>query len=142
MALSGFPTGIFTYIQEFQGFISPGVLAAFAFGFIVKRAPGRAGVAALIVNVVIYGFLLICFSGYDLFNNLGTTISTIAFLNRMAISFGVILAVMIILTLAKPLSEPKTLPVREEFDMRPAPSVVWLGGAVIVITLALYAIFW
>jgi SSS family solute:Na+ symporter len=142
IALSGFPTGIFTYIQEFQGFISPGVLAAFAFGFIVKRAPGQAGVAALIVNVVIYGFLLICFSGYDFFNNLGTTISTIAFLNRMAISFGVILAVMIILTLAKPLSEPKTLPIREEFDMRPAPSVVWLGAAVIVITLALYAIFW
>ena len=142
VALSGFPTGIFTYIQEFQGFISPGVLAAFAFGFVVKRAPGRAGVAALIVNVVVYGFLLICFSGYDLFNNVGMTIGKIAFLNRMAISFGVILLIMIILTIAKPLSEPKTFPVREEFDMRPTPSVVWLGGVVIAATLALYIIFW
>jgi solute:Na+ symporter, SSS family len=31
--------GIFTYIQEFQGFISPGVLAAFLFGLIVKKLP-------------------------------------------------------------------------------------------------------
>jgi len=28
--------GIFTYLQEFQGFISPGILAAFAFGLIFK----------------------------------------------------------------------------------------------------------
>ncbi|MBA7668961.1 Sodium/glucose cotransporter [subsurface metagenome] len=142
VALSGFPTGIFTYIQEFQGFISPGVLAAFAFGFIVKRAPGPAGAAALIVNVVVYGFLLICFSGYDLFNNLGTTIGKIAFLNRMAITFVVILVTMFVITKLKPLPEPRVMPVREEFDMRPAPSVVWLGALVIVITLALYVIFW
>ena len=142
IALSGFPTGIFTYIQEFQGFISPGVLAAFAFGFIVKRAPGSAGVAALIVNVVVYGILLIFFSGYEVFNKLGVTYGQIAFLNRMAVSFGVVLAVMIIITLVKPLTEPRTLPVREEFDMRPTPAVAWLGGVVIAVTLILYVIFW
>ncbi|MGH7598933.1 MAG: hypothetical protein ACREOI_21470 [bacterium] len=49
---------------------------------------------------------------------------------------------MTALTLAKPLSTPATLPVREEFDMRPAPAVVWLGTTVIVLTLALYVIFW
>jgi SSS family solute:Na+ symporter len=142
IALSGFPTGIFTYIQEFQGFISPGVLAAFVFGFIFKRAPGSAGVAALIVNPIIYGLLLVFFSTYEVFDKLGTTITQLAFLNRMAVSFGVVLAVMIILTIAKPLSEPKALPVREEFDMKPAPSVLWLGVLVIVVTLTLYVIFW
>jgi SSS family solute:Na+ symporter len=142
LTLSGFPTGIFTYIQEFQGFISPGVLAAFAFGFIVKRAPGSAGVAALIVNLVVYGLLLIFFSGYEVFNNLGIAYGQIAFLNRMAISFGVVLAVMIIITLAKPLAEPRTLPVREGFDMRPTPVVAWLGALVIAVTLILYVIFW
>lgn len=29
--------GIFTYIQEFQGYISPGILAAFIFGILVKK---------------------------------------------------------------------------------------------------------
>jgi len=121
--------GIFTYIQEFQGYISPGILATFIFGLIVKRAPSAAGVTGLIITVPIYGFLQWRFG-------------EIAFLNRMAITFGVVLLVMLIITLVRPLSEPKVMPTREDFDMRPAPSIVWLGGLVIVVTIALYIIFW
>ncbi len=121
--------GIFTYIQEFQGYISPGILAVFVFGMIFKRAPAAAGVTGLILTVPIYGFLQLQF-GY------------IAFLNRMAITFVIILIVMGIITKLKPLAEPKVMPVREEFDMRPAPSVVWLGAIVIAITIVLYIIFW
>jgi len=140
--LRGFPKGIFTYIQEFQGFISPGILAAFLFGFIVKRAPAAAGVAALIGSFVIYSLLFVFFSGYEFLNDLGLTIYEIAFLNRIAITFVVVLIMMQIITMIKPLSEPKELPVREGFDMEPAKSVVWLGAGVIVVTLVLYVIFW
>jgi SSS family solute:Na+ symporter len=121
--------GIFNYIQEFQGFLSPGVLAAFVFGLFVHRAPASAGVSALVLCPILYGFLLIFFP-------------EVAFLNRIAITFIVIIAVMTVITMSKPLPKPMTLPVREQFDMRPAPSVVWLGTTVIVVTLALYVIFW
>jgi SSS family solute:Na+ symporter len=121
--------GIFTYIQEFQGYISPGILAVFVFGMIFKRAPAAAGVTGLLLTVPVYGFLQWQFG-------------EIAFLNRMAITFVVILVTMFVITKLKPLPEPRVMPVREEFDMRPAPSVVWLGALVIVITLALYVIFW
>jgi SSS family solute:Na+ symporter len=121
--------GIFNYIQEFQGFLSPGVLAAFVFGLFIHRAPASAGVSALVLCPILYGFLLIFFP-------------EIAFLNRIAITFLVIIAVMTVITMSKPLSKPMTLPVREQFDMRPAPSVVWLGTTVIVVTLALYVVFW
>jgi len=121
--------GIFTYIQEFQGYISPGILAVFVFGMIFKRAPAIAGVTGLILTVPIYGFLHWQFG-------------EVAFLNRMAITFVVILIVMGLITRARPLAEPKVMPVREEFDMRPAPSVVWLGAIVIAITIALYIKFW
>jgi SSS family solute:Na+ symporter len=121
--------GIFNYIQEFQGFLSPGVLAAFVFGLFVHRAPASAGVSALVLCPILYGFLLIFFS-------------EIVFLNRIAITFLAIIAVMTAITVSKPLSMPMTLPVREQFDMRPAPAVVWLGTTVIVVTLALYVIFW
>jgi SSS family solute:Na+ symporter len=121
--------GIFTYIQEFQGYISPGILAVFVFGMIFKRAPAAAGVTGLLLTVPVYGFLQWQFG-------------EIAFLNRMAITFVVILVTMFVITKIKPLAEPKVMPVREEFDMRPAPSVLWLGGVVIVATLALYVIFW
>jgi len=49
---------------------------------------------------------------------------------------------MAVITIYRPLAKPKVMPVREEFDMRPTPSVWWLGIAVIAITIALYVIFW
>lgn len=121
--------GIFHYIQEFQGYISPGILAAFVFGFIVKKAPAASGVAALLVSVPVYGFLQWQFG-------------SIAFLNRMAITFIIILLTMSIITLLKPLEQPKQMPVNEDFDMRPAPSVLWLGGAVILAVIGFYIVFW
>jgi SSS family solute:Na+ symporter len=121
--------GIFTYIQEFQGFISPGVLAAFLFGLVVKKAPPSAGVTALVLNFILYGILLIWFS-------------EIAFLNRMAISFIIVIIAMAAITWFKPLTQPIELPVRQNFDMHADPLVKWLGAVVILITLILYAIFW
>ncbi|MFC2084347.1 solute:sodium symporter family transporter [Bacteroidota bacterium] len=121
--------GIFNYIQEFQGFVSPGILAAFVFGIIVKKAPPLAGKAALILSPVFYGIQLYFFSN-------------IAFLNRMAITFGLILIFMLVITLLMPLEKPKEMPVRKDIDMRPSKSVLWMGILVIVITLILYVIFW
>jgi solute:Na+ symporter, SSS family len=120
--------GIFNYIQEFQGFISPGILAAFVFCMVFKRTPPAAGVAALVLTVPIYGIL--------------AAFSEMAFLNRMAVTFAAVLLIMGAITMIKPLKEPKELPVREDFDMRPSPSVLWLGIGVIVVTAILYVIFW
>jgi SSS family solute:Na+ symporter len=121
--------GMFHYIQEFQGYISHGILATFVFGLLFKRAPAAAGVTGLLLCVPVYGFLHWQFGD-------------IVFLNRMAITFGVVILVMAIITILKPLPQPKVLPIREEFDMKPSGSVLWLGGAVIAITIALYIIFW
>lgn len=132
--------GIFTYIQEFQGFISPGILAAFAFGLLVKRAPKQAGVTALILNPIIYGILLIFFGSLPLFENLHIT--SIAFLNRMAITFLIIIIVMTIITLIKPLKEPVTMPERKNFDMKTSKLVKRLGIVVIGLVILLYIIFW
>ncbi len=120
--------GVFHYIQEYQGYISPGILAAFAFGLAVPRAPAAAGVAALVLNPVVYGVL-------------HWRYGEMAFLNRMAVTFGVLLAVMTLITVACPLAEPKRLPVRQQFDMRPARSVLWLGGLVIAAVAAFFYVF-
>ncbi len=121
--------GIFTYIQEFQGYVSPGILAVFIFGLLVKKAPPMTGVTGLVLTVPIYGAL-------QLFA------PQVAFLNRMAVTFVAILVVLAVLTAFKPLAEPRVLPVREGYDMRPSRSVVVLGAVVAAATLALYAIFW
>jgi SSS family solute:Na+ symporter len=121
--------GIFTFIQEFQGFISPGILAIFLFGVLVHRAPRSCGTVGLIINPLLYGALKIF-------------APNIAFLNRMAICFAVILAVLTLMTLLRPLPQPVTLPVNETMDMRSDPRTKIFGAAVVLLTLILYVIFW
>jgi SSS family solute:Na+ symporter len=121
--------GIFTFIQEFQGFISPGILAIFLFGVIVHRAPRACGTVGLVINPVLYGALKIFAPG-------------IAFLNRMAICFFVILAVLAIMTALKPMAQPVTLPVNEKMDMRTDGRTKVFGAVVVLLTLTLYVVFW
>ncbi|MFW6172013.1 MAG: sodium:solute symporter family transporter [Planctomycetota bacterium] len=121
--------GIFSYIQEFQGFISPGILAVFVFGFVVRRAPGVCGVLGLILNPFIYGVLKLFFP-------------QLAFLDRMAISFGVLLGIMGIITYLKPLSEPVKLPTVTDIDLSSAITAKVGGAAVVIATVVLYIIFW
>lgn len=121
--------GIFTFIQEFQGFISPGILAIFLFGLLIHRAPRHAGTVGLILNPILYG-------------TLKYAAPQIAFLNRMAICFGVILAVLTVMTLVKPLPEPIVLPTNPKMDMTTSRGAKLAGVGVVILTLALYAIFW
>ena len=121
--------GIFTFIQEFQGFISPGILAIFIFGVLVHKAPRSVGTVGLILNPILYG-------------SLKYAAPQIAFLNRMAICFGVILAVLTVMTLVKPLAQPVTLPVNAKMDMRTDKGTKLCGMVVVALTIILYVIFW
>ncbi|TWT90804.1 Sodium/glucose cotransporter [Pseudobythopirellula maris] len=121
--------GVFKYVQEFQGFISPGILAIFLFGLLVHRAPRMVGTVGLALNPFLYGYLKVYHS-------------EMAFLNRMAICFGVILAVLAVLTALFPLKEPVELPVNEEMDVTGSPGAKLAGIGVVVLTLVLYAVFW
>ena len=122
--------GIFNYIQEFQGFVSPGILAAFVFGMIFKKSPPAAGLTALVASPVIYGILFF-------------TAKNMAFLNRMAVTFGIILVLMALITILRPLGAAREMPVREGFEnIKLENSVKYLGIAIIVVTLLLYVVFW
>jgi SSS family solute:Na+ symporter len=120
--------GIFTYIQEFQGFISPGVLAVFIFGLFVHRAPRSCGVVGLALCPVVYGALKIFQPD-------------MAFLNRMAITFGVALFVLAAMTLSNPLREPVTLPVQTKIAMHGSSGAKLWGVVVVLATLGLYWFF-
>ena len=65
-----------------------------------------------------------------------------AFLNRMAITAGVVAAVLIVLTLLRPLKQPVTLPEQQQFDMTASGGAKLCGVLVVLATLALYIIFW
>ncbi len=124
---------IFTIIQEVQGLLSPGILAVFAFGLIVKKAPPLAGVAGLVTNIVCYGGMYLL-GQYNI-------IEEIQFLNRMAICFGINLAVMTVITMLKPMAQPIEFEQKTKLDLKSSKGAFVAGIVVVVITLVLYVLF-
>jgi len=121
--------GIFKYIQEFQGYISPGILAVFVFGLLIKKAPPISGVVGLIINPILY-FIL------------AKTFPSLAFLDRMAFSFFCVLAVMAVITIIKPLKEPVKLPVNPDMNLESSQIAKVMGIIVVALTIGLYIFFW
>ena len=60
----------------------------------------------------------------------------------MAITFVAVLIVMVVLTLIRPLPQPKEMPVRDEIELKTSPIVLILGGLVILSVIAFYIVFW
>lgn len=120
--------GVFNYIQELWGCFSPGITAAFLFGLAFRRAPTAAAMASLIGSPIIYLFQRWMFPN-------------MAFLNQMAITFVILLAIMWIITLARPLKEPVRLNRQDAaLDMRSSPLAKGLGILVLVLVAAVYIV--
>jgi SSS family solute:Na+ symporter len=119
---------IFTIIQESQGFISPGILAVFVFGLLVRRGPPVTGVIGLLTNIAAYGALKLA-------------VPKIQFLNRMAICFGLCLAVMAVITVIKPLAKPVEFKQQTDIQLSSSRGALLAGILVVVLTLVLYVLF-
>jgi SSS family solute:Na+ symporter len=129
VALSPLPRGgVFAFIQEFQGYISPGILATFLVGFTVPKAPSSAGLAALAASAPIYGVLQWQFAD-------------VAYLHRMLVTFLLLVGLMLAITVVAPLSAPRTFPERVGLDMRPSRTAQVAGAVVVTAVLLFFLAF-
>ena len=119
--------GIFKFIQEFQGYVSTGILAAFIYGFVNRTGAGITGVIALLLNPICYELL--------------RRFTPFAFLNRMAICLVIILAVMTVVGMICRLPKPIEFHSNTNLDLRSSPGAKIAGIAVVVVTAILYVIF-
>lgn len=133
--------GIFTFIQEFQGFISPGVLAVFLVGFLVPRAPRFLGWSGILLNAILYGAFK-WFLGPAIVAKGMWFADEISFLDRMALCFLIVLAYCGIMTVIRPLREPAVLPENKNMDLTSSGTAKVAGVGVILLTIVLYIIFW
>ncbi|WP_109698492.1 sodium/sugar symporter [Chitinophaga deserti] len=120
----------FQFIQEYTGFISPGVFAIFIMGFFWKRTTAAAALAGAALAIPLSVALMFIFPD-------------LPFINRMGWVFVIIVAVMVIISLMDPKSKnnPKALDIDTSmFKLAPGFTV----GAIIIcgILAALYTIFW
>ncbi len=124
--------GIFNFIQEFQGFISPGVLCVFLFGFFVPKCPRVFGWLGILINAVLYGLLK------------WVILPDWAFLNRMSVCLIVCILTGAILTLINSARGGQAIdvPAKNEVPLEGSGKAKVFGAFVVIATIALYTIFW
>lgn len=134
-------TSIFAYIQEFQGFISSGILAVFILGFFSPKTPKSFGWQGIALNAVTYGALTWGLGDWIVSNGWWYS-DNMAFLDRMAICFFIVLGTGLAITVIKPMEVPVVMPVNDKMELTHSKGAKLLGGLVCATTLALYIVFW
>ncbi len=127
----------YQFIQEYVGFISPGVLAIFLLGFYWKRTTANAAMAGAMLTIpisTVLKFLPVWTSG---------TFPDYPFLDRMGIDFVAIFLIMIALSLISPKKEKDIHVIEVKTSMFTITPGFAIGSIIIMgILTALYTVFW
>lgn len=127
----------YQFIQEYEGFISPGVLAVFILGLFWKPTTTKAALAAVVLTIplsVVLKFLPAWSGG---------TFPDLPFLNRMAIIFAILVILMVVITLKDPRHKGKTTSmIVDRSQYRCSPSFVVGSAVIMAILVTLYTVFW
>jgi len=127
----------YQFIQEYVGFISPGVLAIFLLGFYWKRTNSSAALAGALLTIPISTVLKFL---PQWTNN---AFPSFPFLDRMSITFGLIVIVMIAISLSQPKKENNANAIEVDTAMFKVTPGFLIGSVVITgVLAALYTVFW
>lgn len=119
----------FQFIQEFTGFVSPGALAIFIAGFFMKRATSNGALSAAI-GTFVFSILLKVFA------------PSLPFMDRMGIVFLLCMGMIALFALIENKGpHPKAIDLHKGLFSTSKGFKIAAAG-VIVILIALYAIFW
>ena len=142
--------GGFTYIQEYTGFVSPGIFAMFILGFFWKKATSSAALFATIGGFLMSVLLkfLPGMANLSWLSPFGFAVPVngvyeIPFLDRMGFVFVFCIIGMIIISLLEHARGVKTNGLEIDSSMF-KPNATFTAGAVLIlgIVVALYSVFW
>ncbi len=126
----------YQFIQEYVGFISPGVLAIFLMGFFWKRTTAGAALTGALLTIpvsTVLKFLPVWTNG---------AFPDYPFLDRMSITFVLLIVVMTVISLTKPKPEGEPPIVIDKSLFRVTPAFVVASVIICGILTALYTVFW
>jgi SSS family solute:Na+ symporter len=127
----------FQYIQEFSGFITPGITVIFLLGLFWPRATEMGALVGAIASVVV-SFIFwfpAAWGGSAVLN-------AIPFINRMSIVFFTALALAVIVSLLRPARAESNLITMRGVSFRTTAGFNIAAGLIVLILIALYAIWW
>ena len=151
----GIDKGGFQFIQEYTGFVSPGIFAMFIMGFFWKKTSSNAamfatigGFALSVLFKLLPGFVDLEFLhsvGYSVLvpQEDGTSLYEIPFIDRMGIVFAICVALMVIISYIDEKRGIKSKGLEIDSSMFKVNSTFLAGSLLIIgILVALYTVFW
>jgi solute:Na+ symporter, SSS family len=127
----------YQFIQEYVGFISPGVLSIFLLGFFWKRTTSTAALTAALLTIPL-STVLKFLPGWT-----NGAFPAYPFMDRMTIVFILLVLLVIVISLADPKSKnnPQKIIIDKKM-FRSTPG--FIAGSIIImgILTALYTVFW
>lgn len=127
----------YQFIQEYVGFISPGVLAIFLLGFFWKKTTAQAAMAGALLTIPISTVLKFL---PDWSNG---AFPDYPFLDRMTIDFVLIVFIMVVMSLLNPKKENDGHSIEVDTSMFKVSQGFVIGSIIICgILAALYTVFW
>jgi SSS family solute:Na+ symporter len=144
--------GGFQFIQEYTGFVSPGIFAMFILGFFWKKASSNAALFATIGGFafsVFFKFLpkfmdlsSLASTGFS-FKNADSGLFEIPFLDRMGFVFMICIAGMVVISLIDYAKGKKTNGLEIDAKMFKTSNSFAVGALIVCgILVALYSFFW
>ncbi|MFN8429039.1 MAG: sodium/sugar symporter [Spirosomataceae bacterium] len=120
----------FEYIQEYTGFISPGITAIFLFGFFWKKTTAKGATAAAVLSIPLSAFLKF-------------QLPDLPFLNRMGIVFWVCSLVLVIISLIESKGKDSETAFDVDKNWFKVSSEFKIGAMLLIgLFVLIYSIFW
>ncbi|MEO7312319.1 MAG: sodium/sugar symporter [Chitinophagaceae bacterium] len=127
----------YQFIQEYVGFISPGVLAIFLLGLFWKKATANAAMAGAVLTIPFSAIL----KGLPKWTS--GSFPDYPFIDRMGITFVALVIIMVVMSYVWPRKDGDMHAIEVDKSMFKVPtSFILLSLIIMGILVALYTVFW
>lgn len=133
----------FQFIQEYTGVVSPGILAVFVLGLFWKKTSNKGAIYGALASIPIALFFKVGPKGWAASSVLADWFPTLPFLDQMGLTALLSMLVIVIVSRQENRSGDDAKGIPLEKGIFATPAVFNVGAfALLLITAALYALFW
>ena len=133
----------FQFIQEYTGVVSPGILAVFILGLFWKKTTNKGAIWGALLSIPIAMFFKVGPKGWAAGTSLESIFPTIPFMDQMGYTALLTMALIIVVSYTQNngVDDPKGIDVSGNY-FKTSPLFNIGAFAVMIVLVALYAMFW